>query len=269
MIVLRTPQGLDRPEGGRRRARSRATGAPTRCRSPTPASNDPSHLAHPRGVDAQLPARGAVRRRRRGSSPELARARSRGRAPDERQPARQRRPAAARTCGCPTSATTPCRAGARAPAPSRRRACSATFLRDVMARNADRLPGVLARREQLQPPPGHPRGHRPRPGTPRPPDDDHLAPDGRVMEILSEHTCQGWLEGYLLTGRHGLFSCYEAFVHVVDSMFNQHAKWLKSTRRAPVAPPDRVAELPAHLARLAPGPQRLLATRTPASSTTS
>ncbi|MBB3041333.1 phosphoketolase family protein [Nocardioides soli] len=61
--------------------------------------------------------------------------------------------------------------------------------------------------------------------------DDHLAPDGRIMEILSEHTCQGWLEGYLLTGRHGLFSCYEAFIHLVDSMFNQHAKWLESTRR--------------------------------------
>jgi len=59
------------------------------------------------------------------------------------------------------------------------------------------------------------------------PGDDHLAPDGRVMEILSEHTCQGWLEGYLLTGRHGLFSCYEAFIHIVASMFNQHAKWLK------------------------------------------
>ena len=57
--------------------------------------------------------------------------------------------------------------------------------------------------------------------------DDHLAPDGRVMEILSEHACQGWLEGYLLTSRHGLFSCYEAFIHIVDSMFNQHAKWLK------------------------------------------
>ena len=57
--------------------------------------------------------------------------------------------------------------------------------------------------------------------------DEHLAPDGRVMEILSEHVCQGWLEGYLLTGRHGFFSCYEAFVHIVDSMFNQHAKWLK------------------------------------------
>lgn len=65
------------------------------------------------------------------------------------------------------------------------------------------------------------------------PFDDHLAPNGRVMEILSEHCCQGWLEGYLLTGRHGLFSCYEAFIHIVDSMFNQHAKWLKSSRETP------------------------------------
>jgi xylulose-5-phosphate/fructose-6-phosphate phosphoketolase len=70
--------------------------------------------------------------------------------------------------------------------------------------------------------------------------DDHLSADGRVMEILSEHTCQGWLEGYLLTGRHGLFSSYEAFIHIVDSMFNQHAKWLKTTSkeipwRAPIA----------------------------------
>ncbi|MFL5775299.1 MAG: phosphoketolase, partial [Chloroflexota bacterium] len=64
----------------------------------------------------------------------------------------------------------------------------------------------------------------------RAPGDDHLAPDGRVMEVLSEHLCQGWLEGYLLTGRHGLFSCYEAFIHIIDSMFNQHAKWLKVTR---------------------------------------
>src|SRR3569623_2562098 len=64
-------------------------------------------------------------------------------------------------------------------------------------------------------------------------DDDHLAPDGRVMEILSEHTCQGWLEGYLLPGRHGILSCYEAFIHIVDSMFNQHAKWLKVSREVP------------------------------------
>ena len=65
------------------------------------------------------------------------------------------------------------------------------------------------------------------------PTDDHLAPDGRVMEVLSEHLCEGWLEGYLLTGRHGLFNCYEAFIHVIDSMFNQHAKWLKMTSEIP------------------------------------
>ena len=65
------------------------------------------------------------------------------------------------------------------------------------------------------------------------PDDDHLSPDGRVMEILSEHTCQGWLEGYLITGRHGLFTSYEAFIHIVDAMFNQHAKWLKVSKEIP------------------------------------
>ena len=63
--------------------------------------------------------------------------------------------------------------------------------------------------------------------------DDHVAPDGRVMEVLSEHLCQGWLEGYLLTGRHGFFSCYEAFIHIIDSMFNQHAKWLKTCHEIP------------------------------------
>src|SRR5258706_9721926 len=65
------------------------------------------------------------------------------------------------------------------------------------------------------------------------PEDDHLSPDGRVMEVLSEHQCQGWLEGYLLTGRHGFFSCYEAFIHIIDSMLNQHAKWLKVSEQIP------------------------------------
>jgi xylulose-5-phosphate/fructose-6-phosphate phosphoketolase len=65
------------------------------------------------------------------------------------------------------------------------------------------------------------------------PSDDHVAPDGRVMEMLSEHQCEGWLEGYLLTGRHGFFSCYEAFIHIIDSMFNQHAKWLKVSKGIP------------------------------------
>ena len=87
--------------------------------------------------------------------------------------------------------------------------------------------------------------------------DDHVSPDGRVMEVLSEHMCQGWLEGYLLTGRHGFFSCYEAFIHVIDSMFNQHAKWLKVTNHIPWRAAGRVFELSPHLACLAPGSQRI------------
>ena len=90
------------------------------------------------------------------------------------------------------------------------------------------------------------------------PGDDHLAPDGRVMEVLSEHQCQGWLEGYLLTGRHGLFNCYEAFIHIVDSMFNQHAKWLKVSAEVPWRRPYRLLELPAVEPRVAPGQQWLL-----------
>ncbi|MEA2283254.1 MAG: xylulose-5-phosphate/fructose-6-phosphate phosphoketolase [Solirubrobacteraceae bacterium] len=107
------------------------------------------------------------------------------------------------------------------------------FLRDVMLRNADRF-RVMG--------PDETRSNRLDAlfevtdrawNAETLPTDDHLAPDGRVMEVLSEHLCQGWLEGYLLTGRHGLFNCYEAFIHIVDSMFNQHAKWLKVTRRIP------------------------------------
>ena len=98
--------------------------------------------------------------------------------------------------------------------------------------------------------------------------DDHLAPDGRVMEMLSEHQCQGWLEGYLLTGRHGFFSCYEAFIHIVDSMFNQHAKWLKVCNHIPwrrPSPPSTTCS------RRTSGDRTTTAsaTRTPASSITS
>ena len=89
------------------------------------------------------------------------------------------------------------------------------------------------------------------------PIDDHVAPDGRVMEVLSEHMCQGWLEGYLLTGRHGFFSCYEAFVHIIDSMFNQHAKWLKVTRKIAWRRPIASLNYLLTLARLAAGSQRL------------
>ncbi|QIV84916.1 phosphoketolase family protein [Mycolicibacterium frederiksbergense] len=108
-----------------------------------------------------------------------------------------------------------------------------TFLRDVITRNADnfrlmgpdetasnRLSAVFDATDKAW-------------QAEQSEDDEHLAPDGRVMEVLSEHLCQGWLEGYLLTGRHGFFSCYEAFVHIVDSMANQHAKWLASTNALP------------------------------------
>ena len=91
-------------------------------------------------------------------------------------------------------------------------------------------------------------------------DGGELARDGRVMEMLSEHTLVGWLEGYLLTGRHGFFHTYEAFAHVIDSMFNQHAKWLDISQESrAVARPGRIGEHPAVVDRLAAGPQRLLA----------
>jgi len=113
------------------------------------------------------------------------------------------------------------------------------FLRDVIARNRDRFrlmgPDEVASNRLSAVFERTDRAWDIAAGT----GDDHLSPDGRVMEVLSEHLCQGWLEGYLLTGRHGLFTCYEAFIHIVDSMFNQHAKWLKTSReipwRAPVA----------------------------------
>ncbi|WP_181783661.1 phosphoketolase family protein [Pseudonocardia pini] len=113
------------------------------------------------------------------------------------------------------------------------------LLRDVMARNGDRFrlfgPDEVAsnRLQAVLEVTGRTWDAELLPG------DDRLAPDGRVMEVLSEHLCQGWLEGYLLTGRHGVFTSYEAFIHIVDSMLNQHAKWLKTTRsipwRAPLA----------------------------------
>ena len=102
--------------------------------------------------------------------------------------------------------------------------------RDDRQRRAPQLPDRRPGRDRVQPARRGPRGHRQGLAGGVAPVDQHLGRHGRVMEILSEHTCQGWLEGYLLTGRHGLFSCYEAFVHIVDSMVNQHAKWLKTTR---------------------------------------
>ena len=250
-------EGLDRARRRSTACRSRARGARTRCPLGERPRRTPGTAAA-RDVDAQLPARGAVRRRRRGCVPSWRRSRPPGTRRMSANPHANGGAAPARPASCPTSATTP--STCRQPGADDRRgrrACSArgcatscgatptnfrVFGPDETARTgwapSSRSTDRAWMAETL-------------------PSDDHLAPDGRVMEVLSEHQCQGWLEGYLLTGRHGLFNCYEAFIHIVDSMFNQHAKWLKVTRDIPWRRPDRVAQLPADVARLAPGPQRL------------
>jgi xylulose-5-phosphate/fructose-6-phosphate phosphoketolase len=109
------------------------------------------------------------------------------------------------------------------------------MLRDIMKLNAGNRNFRYSARMKLPPTDWTPSSKSPIANPLRAviPNDDHVAPDGRVLEVLSEHMCQGWLEGYLLTGRHGFFSCYEAFIHIVDSMFNQHAKWLKESKEVP------------------------------------
>ena len=260
-------EGLDRPQEGRRQAGRghwRSHQVPM-----ADVRDNPKHLRRARALDAQLPARGAVRRGRRARCRSCRSWRREGARRMSANAARQRRPPAAR----PAAARLPRLRGdvstSRARRPARRRAPSARscatssratratfrlFGPDETASN--RLDAVFEVTDKAW-------------AAETLPVDEHLAPDGRVMEILSEHTCQGWLEGYLLTGRHGLFNCYEAFIHIVDSMFNQHAKWLKTTQRDPLATPDRLAQLPAVEPRLAPGPQRLLPPGSRASSTTS
>ena len=136
------------------------------------------------------------------------------------------------------------------------------FLRDVMKPNMDQLPRVRPGREHVQ------QARRIYEVSkkfwiaeyfPEDADGGELATDGRVMEMLSEHTMEGMLEGYLLTGRHGFFSTYEAFVHVIDSMFNQHAKWLSICNDLSWRRRDRLAEPADHLDRMAAGSQWLYA----------
>ena len=225
-------EGLDRPEGGRR-----PSGRGQLALAPGPAlqaRREPGAPAPARGVDALLPPRGAVRRggpaARRGACGRASRASVAW--------ARTPTPTAGcccATCGSPTSAITRSTSPRPAQTTSEATRVLGTYLRDVMRLNEDaanfrvfgpdetasnRLGAVLEATDRTW-------------MAAIEPGDDHLAPDGRVMEVLSEHLCQGWLEGYLLTGRHGVFNCYEAFIHIIDSMFNQHAKWLKVTRAIP------------------------------------
>ena len=190
--------------------------------------------------------------------PELAELPPHGVPADERQPARQRRPAPAR----PRAARLPRLRGGRAGAgrDARRGDAGPGHVppRRHGAATADELPHLRPGRDGLEPPGRDLRGDRQGlDGRDRSRATTSLAPDGRVMEVLSEHQCQGWLEGYLLTGRHGLFNCYEAFIHIIDSMFNQHAKWLKVTADIPWRRPIASLNYVLSVARLAPGPQRL------------
>ena len=260
MIVLRTPKGWTGPkevDGNAGRGHLPLAPGAARRTSPT----NPEHLAPARGVAAQLPARGAVRR----ATGALAR---RAGGAGARRASAAWAPTRTPTAGC-CCATSSCRTSATTrstcPRPAQTSSEATRVLGDLPARR-DAL-NELAPNFRLFGPDetasnrldavfevDRPRLDR----RDRCPATTTSSPDGRVMEVLSEHLCQGWLEGYLLTGRHGLFNCYEAFIHIVDSMFNQHAKWLKVTPRHPVAAADRLAQLPAQLARLAPGPQRLL-----------
>ena len=169
------------------------------------------------------------------SCPELRALPPRGRAADEREPARERRRARCATSCCPTSATTRSRSTSPARRSSEATRVLGAFLRDVIARNPRQLPRSSAPTRPRRT--GSPPSSR---STDRAWEAETLA-DRRAPRAATagswrccrEHLCQGWLEGYLLTGRHGLFNCYEAFIHIVDSMFNQHAKWLKVTRDIP------------------------------------
>ena len=230
MIVLRTPKGWTGPKT----VDGQATEGTWRAHQ-VPAGRDrgpiPSHLRQLEDVDAQLPARGAVRRRAAGCCPSWRRSPP----PASAAWAPTRTPTAACSCsdlqlpdfrdyavdvaepgdrhrrGDPGARRVPAR---RDDGQCREPRNFRVFGPDETASNRlDALFEVTGRTWMAE------AGRD---------DDEHLARDGRVMEILSEHLCQGWLEGYLLTGRHGLFSCYEAFIHIVDSMFNQHAKWLKT-----------------------------------------
>ena len=222
-------EGLDGPQdGGRPAHRGDVPCSPGPC---VRGADQPRTPQDPRVLDAQLPTRGAVRRG--GSPPGGPRGTAtRGHQAYERQPARQRGPAAprSRATRLPELRRRNGAPGAESAEPTR---VLGDFLRDVVKDNpttfrivgpdetiSNRLTAVFEATNRVW-------------EAETVPGDEFLAHRGRVMEVLSEHLCEGWLEGYLLTGRHGIFNCYEAFIHIIDSMVNQHAKWLKTSREIP------------------------------------
>ena len=266
MIVFRTPKGWTCPpeiDGKKCEDYWRAHQVPMGD------MDKPEHIRILEAVDEELPAGGTVRRQR------PAQARTGGTGPDgssphERQSARQWRTAVAR----PEDARLPRLCG-DVPSPGATTAESARvmgkFLRDVMKLNLEARISACSAPMKTTPTAGRTCWRSPTAATWRRSTrrTTTSSPDGRVMEVLSEHQCQGWLEGYLLTGRHGFFSCYEAFIHIIDSMFNQHAKWLKVCNAHPVAAADRLAQLLPQLPRLAAGSQRFQPSGSRVSSTMS
>ncbi len=233
MIVLRSPKGWTGPaevDGKPTEASWRSHQVPLACLVARAPSTSPSSRTWLRSYRPEelFDEDGAL-------VPELAEPGAARQPAHERQPPRQRR----RADAAPDPARLPGARGGRAVArgrrrrghpgarpAARRRACGPTRPTATSASSAP----------TRRPPTGSAMSSTSPTATweaERLPTDEHLSTDGRVMEVLSEHLCQGWLEGYLLTGRHGLFSCYEAFIHIVDAMFNQHAKWLKVSREIP------------------------------------
>ena len=232
MIVLISPKGWTGPkeiDGRRIEGSFRSHQVPI-----TDPATNPAHLRISGGVAQELPAPGALRRAGQTEAGAQS-AGAEGQSPHGRESGGERRRAAAR----PSSPGFRGLRGRRRQARRRRhrrharpRAVScATWPRETRRNETSGYSGRMRRcRTAWKRCSSRPVGNGRRTTIP---DDEFLAPTGQVMEMLSEHQCEGWLEGYLLTGRHGLFNCYEAFIHIVDSMFNQHAKWLKVTASLP------------------------------------
>ena len=269
MIVLRSPKGWTCPKeiDGKR-----AEGSWRSHQVPMGEMHEkPEHIEILEAVDEELPAGGALRRERPPASPSSPSSRPKG---ERRMSANPHANGGLllRDLRLPDFRDYAVEVKKPGASDAEATRVMGKFLRDVMKLNLEsaKLPPVQPGREQLEPLAGRARSDQPRlDGRDASPYDDHLAPDGRVMEMLSEHQCQGWLEGYLLTGRHGFFSCYEAFIHIIDSMFNQHAKWLKVCNHIPWRRPIASLNYLLSLARLAAGPQRLQPPGSRASSITS
>ena len=250
-------EGLDRAEGGRRHAgRGHVPRAPGAARRRARRTRAPRACSR-RGCAATAPRSCSTTSGR--LVPELAALAPQRRAAHGREPARQRRPAARRPRPARLPRLRDRRSRSRRPSATSRRAssarCCATSSRATRRSrtSASSAPTRPTRTGSATCSRSRTAASSDAPST----IDDHVAPDGRVMEVLSEHLCEGWLEGYLLTGRHGLFATYEAFAMVSASMTVQHTKWLEEAHQARLARAGRVAEHPADLDVLAQRPQRL------------